>query len=63
MAPNGSSWLKFLFMTLLLLLAILLIFCLFYKITVACIIQRVTESPIKMMTRQLETIDQICSAR
>ena len=35
-------------MTLLMLLAILLVFCLFYKITVSCITERVTEPLIEM---------------
>ena len=61
-APNGNSWLKFLLLALLMLLAILLIFYLFYKIVVSCITKCVTEPPIKVMTRKLETIDPIYSS-
>ena len=49
-------------MTWLMLLAVLLVFCLFYKIIISFITKDMTEHPIKiMMTRQLETIDQIYS--
>ena len=41
----GSSWLKYLLTTLLKLLAILLAFCLFYKISIFCITKCVTEPP------------------
>ena len=50
-------------MTLLMLLAILLEFCLFYKIIVSSITKCVTETQIKlMMIRPLETTDQIYSS-
>ena len=59
----GSSWLKYLLITLLMLLAILFVFCLFYKIIVSCITKCMTEPPTKiMMTRLLEAVDQIYSS-
>ena len=59
----GRSWLKYLLITLLTLLAILFVFCLFYKIIVFCITKCVTEPPTKiMMTRRLERVDQIYSS-
>ena len=59
----GSSWLKHLLITLLMLLAILFVFCLFYKIIVSYITKCMTEPPTKiMMTRQLEAVDQIYSS-
>ena len=46
-------------MTILMLPAILLVFCLFYKIIASCNIKCVTEPQIKlMMIRQLEITDQ-----
>ena len=59
----GSSWLKYLLITLSMLLAILFVFCLSYKIIVLCITKCVTEPPTKiMMTRRLEAVDQIYSS-
>ena len=56
----GSSWLKYSFITPLMLSAILFVFCLFYKIIVSYITNCVTELPTNiMMTRQLEATDQI----
>ena len=45
--PNGSSWLKFLLVTLQILLTILLVFYLFYKIVVSFLTKYVTEPLIK----------------
>ena len=59
--PNGSSWFIFFLMTLVILLAILLVFCLFYKIVVSCI-TNVWLCFDKMMTRQLEAADQLYSS-
>lgn len=53
-APNGNSWLIFLLITLLMLLAILLVICQFYKIIVSCITKGMAEPSIQIiMTRQL----------
>ena len=61
--PNGSSWLKFLVRTQLILLFILLVFCLFYKIVISYLTRCVTEPLIKIvMTRQLKMIGQIYSS-
>ena len=50
-------------MTLLMLLAVLLVFCPFYKIIVSCITKCMLDLQIKlMMIRSLEMIDQIYSA-
>ena len=47
-------------MTLIMLLVMLFVLCLFYKIAVSCITKCVTESPMKiMMIRGLEMVDQI----
>ena len=52
------SWLKYLLLTLLMLLA-LFVFCLFFEIIVYYITKYVTEPPTKMMTRRLEAVDKI----
>lgn len=60
---NKSSWLKFLFVTLLVLLSILFVFCLIYKIVVSCIIQCVTQPlTIIIMANPLEMVDQLYSS-
>ena len=61
LSRQGSP--KYLLMTLLMLLAILFEFSLFYQVTVSCITRCMTEPQIKViMTRELKTIDQIYSS-
>ena len=57
----GGSWLKYLFIILLMLLVVLFVFCLFYKIIVSCITKCMTEPPTKIMLTKLEAVDQMCS--
>ena len=56
-----GSWLKYLFIILLMLLVVLFAFCLFYKIIVSCITKCMTEPPTKIMLTKLEAVDQMCS--
>ena len=61
---SGSSWLKSLLVTSLMLLGILLISCLFYKIVVSYVTQYVTRPPTKlMMAKHLEEIDLVYNSR
>ena len=57
----GGSWLKYLFIILLMLLVVLFVFCLFYKIIVSCITKCMTEPPTKIMLTKLEAVVQMCS--
>ena len=57
----GGSWLKYLLLIPLMLLAIAFVFCLFHKIIISCITKCMTEPPMKMMTR-LEAVDQMNSS-
>ena len=56
----GGSWLKYLFIILLMLLVVLFAFCLFHKIIVSCITKYVTEPSTEIMTR-LEAVDRMYS--
>ena len=57
---SETSWLKSLFVTLITLLAVLLVICLFYRIFVFCITQYITRPPSKLMiAKVLEEIDHI----
>lgn len=59
---DGNYGPKVLLKTLLMLLAIWLVSCLFYKIFVSCFTQCVSEPPAKIITEQLEMVNQIyCS--
>ena len=51
----GGSWLKYLFIILLMLLVVLFAFCLFHKIIVSCITKCMTEPPTKRMVTRLDT--------
>ena len=56
----GNAWLKYLPITLLMLLAILFLFCLYYKIIVSCVTKCMTVPHAKIiMTQQLKAVDQI----
>ena len=46
----GGSWLKFLIMTLLLLLVLLITGCVFYKVTVNCLSRCASPTPARIMT-------------
>ena len=56
----GGSWLKYLLIIPLMLLAILFVFFLFYKIIVSCVTKCMTVPHAKIiMTQQLKAVDQI----
>ena len=58
----GGSWLKYLLIIPLMLLAILFVFFLFYKIIVSCVTKCMTELPTKTMIIRLEAADQMYSS-
>ena len=55
----GDSWLKYLLIIPLILLAMLFVFCLFYKIIFSCITKCMTEPQMKIMRTRLEAVDQM----